>query len=366
MHDSAETKKSSVAIGLTSLIGVAYDSTPPLAGVAIAWRCYVSCILRSSFHMMPFIHIGPVTIASYGLCVGIAMLISYFVLARDVARRGIEAPADLLVAVPCIAGLAGAKLYHVLEDPRLLAANPRELISQYGFAWFGGFLGGFIAFVLLARRYRVPLLEMFDAASPAAALGYGLGRIGCLVSGDGDYGKPTSLPWGMSFPHGLVPTTQKVHPTPIYELIVAILIFWWLWNVGGRQVKLRSHLQALLKGKTVKSATVVATSRPATPETLALLEDARRHPMKHEWQQWRLRMEARTGRLWYRPPIGMVFAEYLILTGVARFLVEFIRINPRSFLGMTNAQTAALGSIILGVILIVYLPRHDSAVTAKD
>ncbi|MGC1105752.1 MAG: prolipoprotein diacylglyceryl transferase family protein, partial [Candidatus Acidiferrales bacterium] len=190
--------------------------------------------------MMPFIHIGPITIASYGLCVGIAMLISYFVLARDVARRGIQAPADLLVAVPCIAGLVGAKLYHVLEDPRLLMANPRELISQYGFAWFGGFLGGLIAFVLLAWHYRVPLLEMFDAASPAAALGYGIGRIGCLVSGDGDYGIPTSLPWGMSFPHGLVPTTQKVHPTPIYELIVAIFIFWWLWKLGARQAVQKS------------------------------------------------------------------------------------------------------------------------------
>ncbi|MGB6482644.1 MAG: prolipoprotein diacylglyceryl transferase family protein [Candidatus Acidiferrales bacterium] len=315
--------------------------------------------------MMPFIHIGPITIASYGLCVGIAMLISYFVLARDVARREIQAPADLLVALPCIAGLVGAKLYHVLEDPRLLMANPRELISQYGFAWFGGFLGGLIAFVLLARHYRVPLLEMFDAAAPAAALGYGIGRIGCLVSGDGDYGIPTSLPWGMSFPHGLVPTTQKVHPTPIYELIVAIFIFWWLWKLGGRQVRLRSHLQALLKGRTVKSATLRVSTSPATPETLALLENARRHPIKHKWQQWRLRMRSRTGPLWYRPPIGIVFAEYLILTGVARFLVEFIRINPRSFFGMTNAQTAGLASIILGVVLILYLRSHNSAIAAR-
>lgn len=302
--------------------------------------------------MMPFIHIGPVTIASYGLCVGVAMLVAYFVLARDVERRGMAVPADLLVAVPCIAGLIGAKLYHVLEDPKLLMANPHELVSQYGFAWFGGFLGGFAAFVWLARRYHVPLLEMFDAASPAAALGYGIGRIGCLVSGDGDYGTPTSLPWGMSFPHGLVPTTQKVHPTPIYELIAAIFIFWWLWKVGGRQVKLRAHLQALLKGRTVKSATLHVSSGPATPEGLALLEEARRHPIKHQWEQRLLRMKSRTGSLWYRPLVGIVFAEYLILTGVARFLVEFIRINPRSFFGMTNAQTAAIGSIILGVIII--------------
>lgn len=269
--------------------------------------------------MMPFIHIGPVTLASFGLCVGIAMFVAYFVLARDVRRRGISAPADLLVAVPCIAGLIGAKLYHVFEDPRLLMANPHELISQYGFAWFGGLLGGLAGFVWMAHRYRVPLLEMFDAASPAAALGYGIGRIGCLVSGDGDYGKPTSLPWGMSFPHGLVPTTQKVHPTPIYELIVAILIFWWLWKLGGRQAV--AHMKSL---KVKKDA----------PASVAI-------------------------------PHGAVFAQYLILTGIARFLVEFIRINPRSFLGMTNAQTAALGSIILGALLLWHLRTKRKASAAK-
>ncbi len=289
--------------------------------------------------MMPFIHIGPVTLASYGLLVGIAMLVSYFVLAKDMQRRAIHAPADLMVAVPCIAGLVGAKLYHVLETPRDLFADPKILISQYGFAWFGGFLGGFIAFVLLARRYRIPLLEIFDAASPAAALGYGIGRIGCLISGDGDYGIPTSLPWGMSFPHGLVPTTQRVHPTPIYELIVAIFIFWWLWKLGGRQV--RARLAAA--GKTAKVTGAVRTL--SSEEYKALLQRAR-NPVPMWLRSFIFRVK---GRAYRRPPRGMVFAQYLILTGAARFLVEFIRINPRSFFGMTNAQAAALGSIIIGV-----------------
>src|SRR5579864_2754929 len=270
--------------------------------------------------MMPFIHVGPFTLATYGLCVGVAMLVAYFVMARDFARRGIRAPADLLVAVPCIAGLVGAKLYHVLETPRELFADPRLLISQFGFAWFGGFLGGFLAFVLLARYYRVPLLEVFDAASPAAALGYGIGRIGCLISGDGDYGIPTSLPWGMSFPNGLVPTTQRVHPTPIYELIVAIFIFWWLWKLGGRQARVAT------KSETVSGAKVGDHST-----------------------QKQLKRTTANKNLW--PPRGEVFAQYLILTGIARFLVEFIRINPRSFFGMTNAQAAALASIIIGAVL---------------
>src|SRR5487761_537976 len=128
--------------------------------------------------MMPFIHIGPITLASFGLCVGMAMLVSYFVLAKDMRRRNLHAPADLLVAIPCIAGLVGAKLYHVLETPKELFADPRILISQYGFAWFGGLGGGRLAFVLVARLCRRPLLEVCAASSSAAALGYGLGRIG--------------------------------------------------------------------------------------------------------------------------------------------------------------------------------------------
>jgi len=289
---------------------------------------------------MPFIHIGPITLASFGLCVGMAMLVSYFVLAKDMRRRNLHAPADLLVAIPCIAGLVGAKLYHVLETPKELFADPRILISQYGFAWFGGLLGGLIAFVLVARHYRLPLLEVFDAASPAAALGYGLGRIGCLVSGDGDYGIPTSLPWGMSFPHGLVPTTQRVHPTPIYELIVAVFIFWWLWRLGGRQAQARAGA--------IYAAVSSPVARKSGRDKSAIRESAAANVAG--------------------PPRGAVFAQYLILTGIARFLVEFIRINPRSFFGLTNAQAASLASIILGVALIWHL-RHQqlapSAIPAK-
>ncbi|MGH9866322.1 MAG: prolipoprotein diacylglyceryl transferase [Candidatus Acidiferrales bacterium] len=305
--------------------------------------------------MMPFIHIGTVhifgytwhvTLASFGLCVGIAMLVSYFVLAKDLQRRAIHAPADLMVAVPCIAGLVGAKLYHVLETPRDLFADPKILVSQYGFAWFGGFLGGFIAFVLLARHYRIPLLQIFDAASPAAALGYGIGRIGCLISGDGDYGISTSLPWGMSFPNGLVPTTERVHPTPIYELIVAIFIFWWLWRLGGKQVWAAAHPPKV-------TASLTAMSRE---EWIA-----ERRSLWNRIPRW-LRMSiVGNFRAWHRPPRGEVFAQYLILTGVARFFVEFIRINPRSFFGMTNAQTASLASVIAGIALMWRMRRRTPA-----
>jgi phosphatidylglycerol:prolipoprotein diacylglycerol transferase len=256
--------------------------------------------------MIPFLHIGWLVIPTYGLMVALAMLAAYVVLRADMARRGIapksSSLAETLIAVPCLAGLVGAKLYHELESPRDFLANPwHQLFSQYGFAWFGGMLAGFAAYVWVARRQKIPLLTMLDAGSPAAALGYGIGRIGCLLSGDGDYGIPTSLPWGMSFPNGLVPTMQRVHPTPIYELIVACLIAWVLWRMGA-----------------AKSGQAFAMGHPAQAAT--------------------------------RKP-GEVFSAYLVLTGAARFLVELIRINPHSFFGLTNAQAASTVSIVVGAAL---------------
>jgi len=101
----------------------------------------------------------------------------------------------LIIGIAGLAGLVGARLYHVLESPRELIADPSVLISRFGFAWFGGFFGGFVALVYLARHYGIPALEFMDLCSPAAAVGYAVGRIGCLLSGDGDYGVPTTLPW---------------------------------------------------------------------------------------------------------------------------------------------------------------------------
>ncbi len=281
--------------------------------------------------VIPFLRIGPLEIPTFGLMVAAAMLLSYYVLRADMARRNIaektSATAELFIVVPALAGLVGAKLYHVLETPRELFAHPAELLlSRYGLAWFGGLIGGLAAWVVLARWKKIPLLDSFDAGSVAAALGYGIGRIGCLLAGDGDYGVPTSLPWGMSFPNGLVPTTQRVHPTPIYELIVACLIAWLLWKMGAAQLASRS----------------VGVGKRA--------EAARDAARKGEQPQFPPPSQASPGGTrWLRP--GSVFAAYLLLTGLARFLVEFIRINPRSFFGLTNAQAASIVSMIAGATL---------------
>src|SRR6201985_792339 len=247
--------------------------------------------------MIPFLHLGPLTIPTFGLMVATALFVAAYVLEAELNRlreslgklpgfRGKGDEGCLVIGIAGIAGLIGARLYHVLESPSEFFADPwPQLFSRYGFAWFGGFLGGFFALLYLSRRLEIPVLEFMDMCSPAACVGYAIGRIGCLLSGDGDYGIPTSLPWGMSFPNGVVPTTDRVHPTPIYEFIVWMAIAAFLWHMGNKALR--------------------------SPKAK-----------------------------------GEIFCNYLILTGLARFLVEFLRINPRSFFGLSNAQAASLVSII--------------------
>jgi phosphatidylglycerol---prolipoprotein diacylglyceryl transferase len=357
--------------------------------------------------MIPFLHLGPLTIPTFGLMVACAMLAAFFVLRADLMRRGLSASvekrqpsktevpgaqpktdgknagntdegssrdfssddaqqeqsrsrlrsgsaeAEMLIAIPCLAGIAGAKLYHVLESPADFFAHPIEMLfSPFGFAWFGGLLAGFAAFVWVGRRQHIPLLTLLDAGSPAAALGYGVGRIGCFLSGDGDYGIPTSLPWGMSFPNGLVPTTERVHPTPIYELIAACAIAWWLWRIYDRQLAtLRMQALPATKKRVPSPEWIELSKMNKRPSTIAA---------------WLLSVWVRALNSWHFPPAGDVFAAYLVLTGLARFLVEFIRINPRSFLGMSNAQAASLASMIAGVAFWWWLTRNPHRLTRSS
>jgi len=257
--------------------------------------------------LLPYIHIGPLEIPTFGLLMVVAFATAYYALDGEIKRRKIQLDPYTIVAVVAFAGILGAKIWHIVDTPadRLNADTFKSfgaLLSWFrgGFAWFGGFVAGIAALLLLARRYSVRMLTMLDVSSSAAAVGYAVGRIGCLISGDGDYGIPTSLPWGMSFPNGLVPTAERVHPTPIYECIAGLLIGWYLWNKGAK----------ILRGPR---------------------------------------------------PIGEVVAEFFLLSGIARFLVEFIRINPRSIFGMSNAQFFALLSAIFGLALLITVRKRFRA-----
>ena len=250
--------------------------------------------------MHPYIHIGRFTIGTFGLLLWFAAVCAGYVLYLNFRRFRVEADAVSVVAFATVFGVIGAKLWHVLETPHLLMADPAGMLfDRAGFAWYGGLVAGVLTLMWQGRQSGTGALGMLDLASPAAAIGYGVGRIGCLVSGDGDYGIPTSLPWGMSFPFGLVPTLKRVHPTPIYEFLAAVVIGAILWKFAEKRGSAR--------------------------------------------------------------PIGEVTGMYLILSGVARFLVEFIRINPRIYWGMSNAQVASIGSVVFGVGLILWARRHATA-----
>jgi prolipoprotein diacylglyceryl transferase len=255
------------------------------------------------------------------------LVVSYYVLRADFKRRRLPSDAANLTLLLGILGVVGAKLYSAFESPRELFAHPLStLFSRTGFTWHGSVILCIIALAWWARRYRIPTLVLLDTCAPATAIGYGIGRLGCLISGDGDYGIPTTLPWCMRFPNGLVPTNECVHPTPVYELILSIFIFWFLWNEGKRAAQLQ---------------------RPA----------------------------------------GTLTGEFLILTGVARFFIEFIRyIEGKSFAfgerfgqgfvdwfngvfgiqlppgyphAIDTAQITSIVSILAGAaVLAVVLPRY--------
>ena len=223
----------------------------------------------------------------------LASVAAALVVDRNFRRWRIDADAVGMVAIAVVAGIVGAKLWHVIDTPEeFREMGWRVLWDSAGFAWFGGLVFGISALSFQGWWSRVGAIRILDLAAPAAAIGYGVGRIGCFLSGDGCYGIETNLPWGMSFPHGVDPTLARVHPTPLYELAAGLLIGWWLWRRGGK---------------------------------------------------------AR--------PTGEILGEYLLLAGIARFLVEFIRRNPKVLWGMSNAQLAAGASAIAGALLIWWVSR---------
>ncbi len=246
--------------------------------------------------MLPYIHLWFFNLPTFGLMLWLAAVAGAIVVDRGFKRVSITADAVGMVAVAVVAGIVGAKLWHVFDSPsEFRAIGWAVLWDNAGFAWYGGLIFGIAALVLQGWRAKIGALRMLDLCAPAAAIGYGIGRIGCFLSGDGCYGIAitpvhifgfTFTPWGMAFPKGLEPVLVPVYPTQLYELGAGLLIGWWLWSRGGK------------------------------PHAT-----------------------------------GAILGQYLMLSGVARFLVEFIRRNPRILWGLSNAQLASAGAVLTGVAL---------------
>ena len=204
-----------------------------------------------------------------------------------------------IVFAALVGGLVGDAL-QVLRGAELLAgripqALPRQLpiFSGSGLVWYGGAIGGAIG-VLGWMRWRDQLqlvhrLSTWPLPRPRSSPGHAIGRIGCQVSGDGDYGIRSSLPWAMGYPHGTVPTPPgvTVQPTPIYETVTLRLVALLLWHLRDR----------------------------------------------------------------VRP--GVVFALYCLLSGLERFLVEFVRRNNEVLVGLTAPQLESVLLMIVGAVWLV-------------
>ncbi|MFQ5603875.1 MAG: prolipoprotein diacylglyceryl transferase [bacterium] len=181
--------------------------------------------------------IGPLTINSFGVMAMLGFLIPTLLLRKEVARKGMDPDfANGIIIAAMIGGFLGARIYYIAERWQAFLANPSEYIfTGAGLVWYGGLIGGFVVATLYIHQKKVSIPLICDMMAPLLALGQTFGRMGCLLSGDGDYGYATDVPWAMSFPKGIIPTTEMVHPTPVYDMLILISIFTFLWKIRHKE-----------------------------------------------------------------------------------------------------------------------------------
>jgi phosphatidylglycerol:prolipoprotein diacylglycerol transferase len=253
--------------------------------------------------MHPEIHIGPLTLQTFGLMFALAFIVSGVIVGRRLKELGnpVDWAYELILAA-AVGGILGAKLWFAVAEGDW---SMSQLLSGTGLVWYGGALGGAAAVAAYAYWRKILSLTLLDVCAPALAAGYAVGRIGCQLSGDGDYGKVTDAWWGMAYPHGTVPTPPGVHvyPTPIIETVTMGIFALVLWRLRDRW-----------------------------------------HP-------------------------GVLFGVYLIGSSIERFLIEFLRRNEPIALGMTLAQLTSLALGMIGVAFVLGLkdrpaPAERSLTTA--
>ncbi len=234
--------------------------------------------------MQPEIHLGPLTLQTFGIAFAMAFLAAGALVARRLGELG--KPTDWayeIILAALAGGIVGARVDFIAENYSSVKDDVLgNIFSGAGLVWYGGAIGGAIGVTLWAWRRGMLSVALLDLCAAPLALGYAIGRIGCQVSGDGDYGKAWDGPWAMAYPHGTKPIDTTVHPTPIYETLAMGMVAYLLWRLRDR----------------------------------------------------------------YRA--GVLFCIYLILAGTERFAVEFIRRNDHVLVGLTQAQLISLGMIAAG------------------
>ncbi|HEY8865630.1 MAG TPA: prolipoprotein diacylglyceryl transferase family protein [Solirubrobacteraceae bacterium] len=183
--------------------------------------------------MQPEINFAGISLKTFGLMFALTFLAIGILLARRLRELG--KPTDWAYEMTFVAlggGLVGSRLYFVVQNYSSVKHDLLgNLFGGSGLVWYGGVIGGAIAVVAWAAYRGMLGLVLLDLCAAPLALGYAIGRGGCQISGDGDYGKAWDGPWAMAYPHGVVPTTERVHPTPIYETLamgIAAIVLWRL------------------------------------------------------------------------------------------------------------------------------------------
>ena len=246
--------------------------------------------------MKPEIQIFGLSIKTFGVTFALGFIACWGLVARRLRELG--KPVDWsyeIIFAALVGGVVGARAYYLIQNyDRVRHDLLGSVFSGSGLVWYGGAIGGAIGVIAWMRWRRTLELRMLDMCAIALALGYGIGRIGCQLSGDGDYGIRSDLPWAMGYPHGTVPTPAgvRVQPTPIYETAAMCLLAYLLWRLRDR----------------------------------------------------------------VRP--GVIFALYLLLSGLERFLVEFIRRNSEVLVGLTAPQLESVALCAVGLAWLALLARR--------
>lgn len=161
-------------------------------------------------------------IQSFGVSKALAAVISGIILGRSFQRMGLRRQtAHWLVLWATVWGFVGAKVYSLIGTRTSIGWSSLE---GSGFVWYGGLIGGTVAVLIFSRRHGLRIGAVAGVIAAPLSLAYGIGRIGCLLSGDDTYGRPSDLPWAMAFPYGPIPVDVPVHPTQLYEAAGAFLI----------------------------------------------------------------------------------------------------------------------------------------------
>jgi phosphatidylglycerol:prolipoprotein diacylglycerol transferase len=248
-------------------------------------------------------------IPTFGVIVAIAITLATFVATRavrsyqELGRLPAQSHGTVwdMAIVSALAGIVGARVFDILDNADRFVADPLSMIlTRTGFSIYGGLCFGILAGVIFIKRRSIPVIPMLDATAPSIMLGYGIGRLGCQIAGDGDWGiaanmnlKPGWLPewlWAQTYDGniaGVIITPPGVYPTPIYEIAMALGVAWLLWI-------LRFHKQRF----------------------------------------------------------GYLFSLFLLLAGFERILIEKIRVNVRyDVLGayVTQAEAISLLLILAGL-----------------